>query len=496
MLQLNRQNSDAPKPQDTPKFEHPIVLKQSPNWSRAIVWAIVGITGFTIVWASVFKIEEAIPATGKLEPQESVKEVQAPLGGVVRDVHVKEGQVVRQGDRLLSLDPRASQAQLSSLTQIRQALTQENEFYRRQLAGEGMGTSQPGQFSQVRISPELLSLTQLRAALIVENRLYRAQMGGGSGSLNEEQQMRLQARQQERTSRLQAAELQTAQVERQLQQNEIKLTNARELLKVDELILRRLENLVNEGAFSELQYLRQQQEVRNRQSEIQELIQEQERLQFARSQSEAELNQTDAVSQEDVLGRISDNEKRIAEIDSQFTKVMLDNQKRIAEIDSQLGQARVTLQYQEVVAPVGGTIFDLKAGRGFVVNSSEPVLKIVPSDNLVAEVYITNRDIGFVKVGQDVDVRIDSFPFQEYGDIKGNLISIGSDALPPDQNYQYYRFPAKVKLKQQSLKVNQQELPLQSGMAVNVNIKRRDRTIMSIFTDLFVRKVESVKTVR
>ena len=160
-------------------------------------------------------------------------------------------------------------------------------------------------------------------------------------------------------------------------------------------------------------------------------------------------------------------------------------------------QAEVTLNYQELKAPVTGTVFDLKpAAPGFVTNSTEPILKIVPDDALVAKVDITNKDIGFVKEGMHVDVRIDSFPFSEFGDVKGELVEIGSDALPPDQIHQFYRFPAKIRLDKQSIVVNDRKVPLQSGMSVSVNIRVRDRTVMSIFTDLFTSKTDSLKTVR
>nr|WP_232826334.1 HlyD family secretion protein [Cyanothece sp. BG0011] len=110
---------------------------------------------------------------------------------------------------------------------------------------------------------------------------------------------------------------------------------------------------------------------------------------------------------------------------------------------------------------------------------------------------ITNQDIGFVRVGQKVDVRIDSFPFSEFGDIKGEVMSIGSDALEPDEIYQFYRFPAKVELDQQYLATADREIPLQSGMSVTANIKvRENRTVLSLITELFNKKVESLKQVR
>jgi HlyD family secretion protein len=255
---------------------------------------------------------------------------------------------------------------------------------------------------------------------------------------------------------------------------------------------------------SQIQYLKQQQDVSTKQAEVTRLTKEKQRLQLAFAGSNEKVRNTTAVSQEDTFAKITVNDKSIAEIDSQLSKVILENQKRlydinsqIGEIDSKLTQTKETLKYQKVSSPLEGTIFELKAkSSGFVANSSEPILKIVPKDNLIAKVYITNRDIGFVKEGQKVDVRIDSFPFQEYGDIKGELIDIGSDALSPDQVYPYWRFPAKVRLDGQALSINNRQVPLQSGMSINANIKLRKRTIISIFTDFLVKKAESLKYVR
>lgn len=157
----------------------------------------------------------------------------------------------------------------------------------------------------------------------------------------------------------------------------------------------------------------------------------------------------------------------------------------------------MNLTYQDLKAPADGTVFDLQAHTpGFAATASQPLLKIVPDDALTAKVFITNRDSGFVKEGMKVDVRIDSFPYSEFGDIKGQLVWIGSDAEPPDSIHPYYRFPAKVRLSRQSLLINGRQVPLQSGMSVSANIKVRSRTVMSIFTDLFAKSVESLKSVR
>lgn len=193
--------------------------------------------------------------------------------------------------------------------------------------------------------------------------------------------------------------------------------------------------------------------------------------------------------------------KRIAEIDSQINKVVVDNEKRIAELNSQISAAQQTIKYQELKAPVSGEVFDLQASPGFVPKSgqAEALLKIVPDpgpDNpLVAEVYVTNQDIGFVQPGQEADVRIDSFPYSEFGDIKGKVYFVASDALEPDQIYNFYRFPVKVELDAQNLMIRGEEVDLQSGMSVSVNIKvRENRTVLSLFTELFTKKSGKFET--
>ncbi len=200
---------------------------------------------------------------------------------------------------------------------------------------------------------------------------------------------------------------------------------------------------------------------------------------------------------------MAENQKRIAEVDTQINRIIIDNEKRIAESNSQISAAKQTIKYQALNAPVSGTVFDLQAGPGFVPKSgqAEALLKIVPDagpDNpLIAEVYITNQDIGFVRNDQLVDVRIDSFPYSEFGDIKGKVYFVGSDALPPNEIYNFHRFPVKVELDQQKLMIRDEDVELQSGMSISVNIKvKENRSVLSLFTELFTKKVESLKQVR
>jgi hemolysin D len=500
--------ADGTPPQRPRRFDQPVILRQSPTWSRAIVWAILGVTTATVLWACLAKVEETVPAQGKLEPKGVVQPVQAPVGGVIKEIHVEEGQFVNQDEALITFDQAAAQADLKAAQQLQRRLIEENDFFRAQLSGNFVVETPES------VSVDLQQRMRDRETLLANNQLYRAQLGRDSGGLTAEQQDRLETAQSELASLQSINALQANQLREQLAQTQIQLANARSDLRTNQEILERLQRLNEEGAVAELSYLQQQQEVNNRQAQVDTLNQEAERLRFQISQAEQEIDRTRFESKRTLQDRISSNDERIAQIDSQLTQRILENEKQLEELDSRISQLQQTLRYQVLVAPVSGTVFNLKANQpGYAANSTEPILEIVPEDTLVARVFIPNKDIGFVQISEDckaaanqkdqaaiqadckpVDVRIDAFPYSEFGSVDGYLTSIGSDALPPDEIYPFYRFPAEIVLETQSLDPEGQNLQIRSGMSLNANIKLRKRRVITFFTDLFVRKADSLRS--
>ncbi len=175
----------------------------------------------------------------------------------------------------------------------------------------------------------------------------------------------------------------------------------------------------------------------------------------------------------------------------------LEQKAKIEDLKSQIKTNQVMQRYQEILSPVNGLIFELQPkGPGYVAKSSQPVLQVVPEDNLIARVEIDNRTIGFVKVGNKAEISIDSFPATDFGVIEGTLVSIGSDALPPiTAEGKGYRFPAKIELRDQFLQLKSGEkLKLQAGMSLNANIKLRKRTYLQILLNKFSDKTDSLKS--
>ncbi len=480
------------------EFDQPVILRQLPIWSRVITWSLISVTVATVGWASIAKIEQVVSAVGKLEPLGKVKEVQAPVNGVIAEVLVDDGDTVEKGESLMRFDTRSTEAELKSLKNVRQSLVQENNFYRTMMSQALQSNAIETEIIRLDIPQEVALLARNRTSLVEETQFLKALIQGTTTTnLNPQQQARLNITKQESVSRIKADELEIDKLQKQLSQNRMKIDNAQDRLATETEIKNKIESLLEDGAIAKLQYTKQVQEVANIQSELEQLREEEQRLNLDIDQKQNTRQSTEAIYERDTRNQLAVNEQRIAEIDSQLTKIIVENEKQISDIDKQTKQMDVTLEFQEVTAPISGTVFDLKASEGFVPSQTEPLLKIVPNDNFIAEVLVTNKDIGFVKEGMTVDVRIDSYPFSEFGDIDGTVILVASDALPPDQINQYYRFPVKVKLKQQYLTINERNIELQSGMSISVNIKvREDRTVLSLLTEKFTKNVDKLKGLR
>lgn len=349
---------------------------------RAILWTLLGTTGAAVAWLALAKTDEVVLAQGKLEPIANVKTVQMPVGGVLAQMLVREGERVKKGQVLLRLD---SEATVDRQTSIREGIAAKREQ---------------------------LQLKQL-------------------------------------------------ELQRYLNLNDTEQEALARNLGLEEEILGRLEILQRSGATAELQYLQQNNRVREVEGELEKV-------------------QVDRLRQTAIL------QQQIQQLNGE-----------LSDLRSKLTELTVNIRYQDVRSPVDGLVFDLKPkGPGFVAQTSEPVMKIVPFSDLQAKVEINSSDIGFVRVGKPVDISIDSFPASDFGVLEGTLKSIGSDALPPDEMHQTYRFPAIVSLNSQQFKLKGgQQLPLQVGMSLNANVKLRKVSYLQLLLGSFRDKTDALRRI-
>jgi len=359
-----------------------VVLQQSRFWARGISWALMAVTGFALAWLALAKTEEIVTAPGKLEPLGVVKDVQMPVGGVVNQVLVKEGDRVKKGQLLLKLDTEATQDRKASVEKTIQ-------------------------FKEQQLSLKQEELTRYLAVNDTEQQVLR------------------------------------------------------DSLVLQKEVLSRLDKLNREGATAELQFLQQRNKVQEVAGQLQQAKVERLRQQAILEQGARELSSN------------------------------------LADLRSKLIELNVNIRYQAIRAPEAGLVFELKPkSKGFVAETSEPVMKIVPFDRLEARVEVPSKDIGFVQVGKAADISIDSFPATDFGVLQGTVRKIGSDALPPDQLKQFYRFPVDIRLNSQQLKLKSgANLPLQVGMSITANVKLRKVTYLQLLLSDFKDKAKSLQRI-
>ena len=249
--------------------------------------------------------------------------------------------------------------------------------------------------------------------------------------------------------------LEEQRLEDQLRSNAQRQITAERNVQLSTNILKRLEPLEQGGAMSEVQILQQSNQLETQKDQLLQLKTERDQL-------------------------ISESEARRQ------------------ELRGKLDQVRNQLRNEVVVAPISGVVFDLKPDNNrYVAQNAEPLMKIVPSGQLSAQVNVSNQDIGFIKAGLPVKVRVDSFPYTEYGEIAGEVSQVGADALPPDDVIRTYHFPVDIALSRSQLRTKEgQVIPLQSGMTVTTNLKLRDRRLIELLSDLFTNRGDSLKRLR
>ena len=531
----------------TRKFEQNVILRPSPKWSRLTMGCIMGVTAFALIWSRFAKIEQVIPAQGIIQPTGKLQEIQVPTNGVVESVKVVEGQRVEKGDVLIVLDSTTSRAQVDSLTQVRKSLQQENKFYRALMSSDIDAKNIKNAIALLEIPPEIADLTRNRTELRSENEMFNRLLGVSGVNLSPEQQARLEASQADLRERTTSARLELEQIAKQLEQNRIQLEDSRaqlttekqnlqeiiernqearkqaeESIKIEQETLNAILPVYEEGGISRIQVDQQRQRVNDRnasmvdalkqgnlerdrtqqqvttiQATINRLLQEEQRLNLDISQAREQLNNITTLGKKDLYDQRAANRQRLSEIDSQLNRTIVENDKRIAEINSQISSAEQNLKYQTIVAPVTGDVFDLRAYPGYVPPSGQaarPVLQIVPTEDLVAEVFVSPKDIGFVEEGMSVDVRISAFDFGEYGGIDGEVEFISASALEPEAPYDFFRYVVKVDLEKDSLLVKGKEKFIQPGMEVQANVRiNENRTGWNLLTDQFLGGIKNLK---
>jgi hemolysin D len=382
-------------------------------------------------WSLLAELDIVATADGKLVPQTLVKVVQPAEAGVVRALHVKEGDHVRAGQLIARLDTTVSSAERdSSATELAMNRLQERRI-----------------------------LTELSA------RPLMAQEGDDTNAFAQVLNQYLSNRQaQEQAVQQEIALLEKTRHER---------ASAIQMLAKLERTLPAM--LKASGAYAELE----------RTGFISPVAASEKQREAIEREAEREA-QSLAV---EALGKaVTAQQKRVRQLEaayhSRLHKELVDTRLRIVQLQGILSKSVYRDGLMELRAPQDGIIKEMAlATVGGVVQPGSVIATLVPeAEQLFADISIANADIGFVQAGQPVKLKVVAYPFQKYGLMDGSIATVGPDAAQPNGAAgapEPARYKARVALKGQALKDPAGiDLALAPGMAVIAEVGLGKRNVL------------------
>jgi hemolysin D len=406
-----------------------IMEQPAPPLGRALIWSLCAFFTIAVGWSVVGRVDIVAVATGKVVPQGRTKVVQPLEIGVVRAIHVADGDRVTVGQPLIDLDPTDATADLDKM---------ERERVARAL--------------DVARLDSLLSGGPDTAPLQVPD--------GSEPNLLEAAERLLDSQWQECTARLAALD---GEIERRTSEIKVAESEVERLKAILPLLRDRsdsLGGLALKGFTSRLHA-----------SEVQQqLIEAEKNL----------LGAEDKHREAEAALRAAQQQRRQTEreSESQWRKDRAEAADKWAVARQEILKARKRRDLQRLVSPIDGTVTNLATWTvGGVVKPGDTLLNVVPlSATPEIEAQVLNKDIGFVLAGQKVSVKFDAFPFTRYGTVPGEVIDVSRDANKDDKLGLVY--PVRVRLEAADMEIDGKRVAIAPGMAVNAEIITGDRRVI------------------
>ena len=406
---------------------------------RAIMLAIVLFFATAVAWASIGKINIVAVAPGKIIPSGRSKIIQALTNGSVAQIDVSDGRHVQAGDRLITLDSTETRAERERLSHEQlgiQAAIARIKALLRDLDNPPAAKAESKVAARLDFAAETpMDISQ------VETRLYHSQWRQHSTEVKRYQ-----------------AEIKRKQAEREVIDENIKKQQA--ILPLVSERVQAVKKLSGKQFVAKSDYLALEQERIERQQDLKALLHQRRETRAATTQAVEAL----------------------ANARAQFRSHLLQEQSerttRLHSLTQELAMNRQRMSYQTIRAPVTGVVQQLAVNTiGGAVTTAQKLMIIVPqSESMEVEAFIENRDIGFVNEGQSVELKVDAFPFTQYGTLNGHIRTLSKDAVARED--MGWAFVTHVALDQTSFKMDGKSLPVVPGMSVQVEIKTGTRRLI------------------
>ena len=432
---------------------------------RAIGVTVIAVFCLALLWASFGTVDIVATAPGKIVPSGRTKVIQPFETGVVRVIHVRDGQKVKAGEGLIELDSTMTDADRDHLKS--DLLSSQMEVAR--LRAAVSGRSDP---TEAFVPPE-----------------------GASASMIEMNRQLLISQVAEHQGKLAALDRQVKQKQAERESIKAAIAKLDATLPVLSQKVEIRKYLYDKDLGSKIVWLTDYQELIGLQQEV--LVQE------------SRFQEAEAA----VAALVETRAQTAAEYRRTRFEELTKAQEKAAGLAQDVIKAEKRAKLKALVAPVDGVVQQLSVHTiGGVVTPAQPLLVVVPLDShLEIEAMVSNRDIGFVHEGQRAEIKIDTFSFTRYGLLHGEVINVSQDAITRDKPQdkpgdkvqgaevsssepkgQELSYAARVSLDRTQMQVEEKLVNLSPGMAVAVEIKTGSRRIMSYLLSPLLRYKQEV----
>jgi hemolysin D len=213
------------------------------------------------------------------------------------------------------------------------------------------------------------------------------------------------------------------------------------------------------------------------------------------------MQQTELLRQRNRVEQL-DSEVRVAatdleEIEAQLVKLKQESLREMSNLERQLVEVEDTISKEMLTAPVAGIVYGMvPSSPGYAAAAGETLVNVVPGGELEAKIFITNKDVGFMRPGMKAQVRVDAFPYTQFGSIPGTLKSVGTLPVEPTQQNPVPTFPAYIKIDREYLENDGEKYNVRAGQSVQVNLILRDKRVISLLTDAVQKALDSLQSIR
>lgn len=419
---------------------------------RAVLWSVIAMIVSALVWSILGKIEIVAVAPGKIIPSGQVKVIQAAAIGRVKAIHVTDGDAVQAGQPLIDLDPTLAEADRARLESDWVAGTLELARWRAFAAWLENGRA-----------------TDLRAEAARE--LAGVKVPQSESSVELQRSLLTQAIAEQRSK--------MASIDQSLARRRADAVSTEKVLEK----LRRTLPLVSQRAESVRKLADSNLIAKNTYLEI-----EQERIEAEQdlAAQESTLVATNAAINELLEQRLLS----LAEARRSTLEKVEVLGSRVGSQRQELIKARDVASNQVLASPVDGVVQQLRVHTiGGVVQPAESLMVVVPKEHLLeVEARVLNKDIGFIRAGQSVTVKVESFPFTRYGVIAGEVTSVSRDAIADEKLGLYYA--ARVRVRSSSMRIDGVDVSLSPGMTVTAEVTTGTRRLIDYVLSPVMQHVE------